>query len=341
MTQTTTARDGLQALRAIAFLLVLVQHVVYYATAVKGLDYRPYLPIDFGQAGVILFFTISGYVMGSCLDQGPRFMWNRAARVYPPFWVAVLLSWLLLAGTGEWHVDLWSALLLPTVALNNDYNIPYWTLCYEVAFYALVYVFILCRLSREHIAMACVVWLVLIVATWAYKTGEPIRVHEPGWWILLSQDSIFFVLGLFVSTAGAGSLERWSGAQLALAGVLVWSIFQPQLAAMQVPAMAGGAVACVLVMLAAQRMRFPRALVAIGDMSYGGYLIHLVLVVAVVRHFIADLAQMRLAVVIVILLLVAALGGMAYGWLEYQLHNRVLKKLFRGKEKSLPVTSLA
>ncbi|ULX54812.1 hypothetical protein A9P79_23425 [Cupriavidus taiwanensis] len=338
MIQTKTAREGVQALRAIAFLMVLFQHGVYYATSVKGLDYRPYLPIDFGQAGVLLFFTISGYVMGACLDQGPRFMWNRVLRIYPPFWLTIALSFALLAGSDSFRLDMWSMLLLPTTRVNNSYYIPYWTLCYEVAFYALVYVFILARLSRKNVSMACVVWFLFIVVAWAYKIGEPIRVHEPGWWILLSQDCIFFVLGLFVSTAGAGPLERWSGAQLAMTGALVWSVCQPQMAGMQVPAMSGAAVGCVLVLLAAKKMCFPRVLVRMGDMSYGGYLIHVVVIMAIMRHFAAELSQMRLAAVVSILLGAAGVCSLAYGWLEFWMHQRLRNRLFAARLEELGST---
>ena len=199
--------DSIQALRAIACLLVLIQHTTYFACISKGLNYQDYLPVDFGTIGVGLFFVISGYVMGKCLDQGPRFLWNRALRIYPPFWIAIALSAVLLwkANTG-WTFDLWSAFLLPSDQMNNSYRIPYWTLCYEMAFYAAVYVFILLKLSRLQIAAACLLWIgaIMVVTTPIY----PAFVAQPGWWILVSPVSWLFALGLLVSVTIGKWLEE-------------------------------------------------------------------------------------------------------------------------------------
>lgn len=344
MTQTKTARDGIQALRAVAFLLVLVQHTVFFATYAKKLDFAPYLLIDFGKIGVSLFFVISGYVMGECLGQGPKFMWNRAVRIYPPYWLAVGLSWLLLSAYTPWSFGWDSFLLVPPASLaelNNSYAIPYWTLCYEIAFYLAVYAMILLRLKRETVAMVCVAWLAAIAVVDIYAAAPGINMHVPGWWILLSPVSTYFVVGLFISTAGAGALESMSGRQLLMLGAMLWVVGQNYKSPLQTPGIAITAAAFTMVLLGAMRLRFPRALVRLGDMSYGAYLTHYMLIVAVVFGLPETLAGMRLAAVCALLLAVGGIGGLAYGWAEFQLHNRVLRKLFRGKAKPLPVTSPA
>ncbi|WP_255988776.1 acyltransferase family protein [Chitinolyticbacter albus] len=330
MPQTTAARDGVQGLRAIAFILVLIQHAIYFACTAKGLDFAPYLLIRFGKIGVSMFFVISGYVMGECLNQGPRFMLNRALRIYPPYWLAVGLSWFLLSGTTPWSFSWNSFLLAPPASLaelNNSYSIPYWTLCYEIAFYLAVYMMILLRLKRETVAMVCVAWLTAIAIVDIYAPG--INIHVPGWWILLSPESIYFVLGLFISTAGISSLQRFSGPQLLMIGVLLWVFGQSYKSALQAPTITITAVAFALVLLGTMRLRFPCALVRLGDMSYGAYLAHSMLIVAAMRAMPETLAGMQLAAVCAVLLAVGGIGGLAYGWVEFQIHTRLLKRIFR------------
>lgn len=149
-------RNGIQALRTVACAPVLFQHVTYYAAYYRGIPYEPFLPINFGRMGVDLFFVISGFVMGQCLGDGPLFMLHRIGRIFPPLWGAVLLSFLVLGvGSGDWHLDVWSLALLPPLDLNNSYMIPYWTLCYEMAFYVAVYTLILLRVPRRALPAIC------------------------------------------------------------------------------------------------------------------------------------------------------------------------------------------
>ena len=77
--------SGIQGLRAIAAVLVVLQHAIFFACTARGVDFTPYLPIGFGQVGVGIFFVISGYVMTLCLPQGAMFMPQRIARIYPAF----------------------------------------------------------------------------------------------------------------------------------------------------------------------------------------------------------------------------------------------------------------
>ena len=110
--------SGVQALRAIAALFVVVQHAVYYASLSAGVD-RPIF-MYWGDIGVSTFFVISGYVMVMCLPQGRMFMVWRVARIYPGFWAAVILSAVVYSLTGSfWQLDWYSLSLLPTQHMNG------------------------------------------------------------------------------------------------------------------------------------------------------------------------------------------------------------------------------
>ncbi|MBO6729399.1 MAG: acyltransferase, partial [Maricaulis sp.] len=120
----TSKLSNIQGLRAIAVLLVLAVHIQYNEarTDAEAL-LTPWLL--HGVAGVDLFFVISGFVMvwiTSSPDRSiniARFLFNRAARIYPAawLWTTVAILGFAAAGTlGMWLEQsglVFSYLLLP------------------------------------------------------------------------------------------------------------------------------------------------------------------------------------------------------------------------------------
>jgi len=125
-----------------------------------------------GGLGVQMFFVISGYCIASAAGSAVRhnhgflgFMRARVKRIYPAYWLAFLL-YALLAITSSWLVasghlkssilgdhdparQPWpytvSNLLLVQAPFGQSYLVGVsWTLCYEVFFYALVGLGLLC-----------------------------------------------------------------------------------------------------------------------------------------------------------------------------------------------------
>lgn len=323
--------SGVQGLRAIAALLVLVQHVTYFACYAKGLDLRSYLPMGLGATGVGLFFVISGYVMGECLPQGKRFMLNRLLRILPPFWLAILVAGVVLLGSNTgWHIDLKSVFLLPSDELNNSYRIPYWTLCYEMAFYAAVYVMILAGLGRDRVAVACLLWIVAISAFDMYTPTHvlgllthPISNVQPGYAIWLSPLCIFFLAGLFLSTAGTDVMSGVPTLYLALGAISFWWLGNALTANSLAPLylIQSASYACAL--LAALRTPAPKALARLGDFSYGIYLMHFAPLTAALTIIAPHAANMRLTTVWLVFAAIALSCGTAFGWLEFVMHTRL------------------
>lgn len=92
---------GLEGMRAVAASLVVLTH----ATFLAGDDRSGFLaqPGRFGDAGVAIFFTLSGFLLYrpfvvSHLD-GTRplpalaFWWRRILRIFPCYWVALTVLW--------------------------------------------------------------------------------------------------------------------------------------------------------------------------------------------------------------------------------------------------------
>ncbi|MET0408455.1 MAG: acyltransferase family protein, partial [Hyphomicrobium sp.] len=141
-----TRMHNIDALRAIAALTVLFQHVsgdIWRAFPAS----LPYLkPValdlfDWGRFGVVLFFLISGYVIPLSFT-GPsplqKFVISRIFRLYPAFWLSIV------AMVGALHLN--GVNLLPTqIAANVTMAYPlfgqaaingvFWTLIIEVMFY--------------------------------------------------------------------------------------------------------------------------------------------------------------------------------------------------------------
>lgn len=107
-----------------------------------------------GQGGVVLFFTISGYLVGGpyvrALSEGrafPRvgpYALRRAARLLPAYWVALIGAFVLYAPSGLIRPSLGRllihGLLLQSYVTNQNRDFPLlgvaWTLVIELTFYA-------------------------------------------------------------------------------------------------------------------------------------------------------------------------------------------------------------
>jgi len=96
---------GLQVLRVMAAVLVLITHSGFYAS--ERLD-RSYKYWETGAAGVDLFFVISGFVMvySSVKLIGDRKGWlvfsqRRVIRIVPMYWLATTLKLVVMVLAGE------------------------------------------------------------------------------------------------------------------------------------------------------------------------------------------------------------------------------------------------
>lgn len=139
--------EGLQALRALAALMVVVHHALEESLYAHAAPAAPDWVTTAGAAGVDLFFVISGFIMltiafpaAGAPDAPLRFLSKRIARIYPLYWLAaaaVLAAWsigfydsLALTGASIFR----SLLLLPSDPLLVGVA---WTLVHEVNFYVL------------------------------------------------------------------------------------------------------------------------------------------------------------------------------------------------------------
>lgn len=178
---------SIQYLRGLAALLVLLSHVAWKGEQYAG---NPMSWFHVGEAGVDIFFVISGFVMchttrhkhGRPFDVA-RFLGHRFSRIMPLYWVlstVALAVFLLMPGmvnSGGGQTDiLRSYLLIPS---EDKYLIHAgWTLSYELFFYAIFAVGLLLARRPGHV-LTCVVLAGLFLlgrALEGSQAGEPMGV---------------------------------------------------------------------------------------------------------------------------------------------------------------------
>jgi peptidoglycan/LPS O-acetylase OafA/YrhL len=155
MAQDATGRNltSIQILRGIAALLVVFHH--YVGTSVqRGFAIPGLEGAAVGNAGVDIFFVISGFIMEYTVGAhayrgGDRtiFIVRRIIRIVPLYWVLTTVAFLAavfwkgaITSRPTTEQFLWSLILLPGVngIGHVDYVIPMaWTLAYEFYFYAI------------------------------------------------------------------------------------------------------------------------------------------------------------------------------------------------------------
>ena len=89
----------LDALRGIAAIFVLIYHYTYRYNSLYGHSgILEELGFYWGKQGVQLFFMISGFVIFLSLNHLKKpmdFIVSRFSRLYPPFWIAIACTFLV------------------------------------------------------------------------------------------------------------------------------------------------------------------------------------------------------------------------------------------------------
>lgn len=179
----------LDYLRAIAVIVVMIDHnLLYYAearsidvTTYKWIDAKIFAPFGIiqhgGLFGVALFFLISGYVIAYVLnmERALEFFVKRFFRILPAFWMSILLIFLLhfvqqyVTGSDN-YFSKYSALdYVKAAFFSDDYdsnskqvNAVAWTLSIEIQFYVII---MLVTISAKTILTKIVLFIALSSAS--------------------------------------------------------------------------------------------------------------------------------------------------------------------------------
>ncbi|TGT63705.1 acyltransferase [Mesorhizobium sp. M00.F.Ca.ET.170.01.1.1] len=327
---------GLQALRAIAASLVLVQHSLYFSLVAVGADTLPFRQLQLGMTGVLIFFVISGAVMAlATTDEGSKaFALSRLTRIYPAYFLALCLAYIVLSADGvppQFAPDA-SLLLVPTGTLNSELNVPYWTLIYEMQFYFLLWVATLCRATHLVRMWLAVGWAFIILAAGAAGIDVP-AASPTATQIPFAALNLFFVLG-YVMASGMMTREwrPFFALVLLTATATLFANAWTQFYLAQSVLCA----AAVFVGINISSGLVPRWMAKVGDYSYGLYLAHLAIVVAIYELE----PGWPLWAMISVTLSCGLLGGLAFGRAEQWLYKRYWRPMSKTAVSVSPAVQL-
>jgi exopolysaccharide production protein ExoZ len=313
---------SLQILRFFAALAVVWEHA-----GVRAGHY-----FTGGQAGVDVFFVLSGFVISHAARTRPEtFLRDRVVRIYPAYWLWAA-GWVVLAAIDRplsgWPLFTTLTLLpAPTDAPLLSYVSFEWTLCFEMLFYTAVW-----------LTLRGVSWRILALAYVAAFTAS--IFSQVGMLKFLGSPMVIeFALGVLAYRLGRGRPAL--GAFALTIAVVVFAVMPKQLIQAQAwmesyigLGRAGflGPLACMLVWGAAQfdcKSPLWRPLALLGDASYSIYLSHSILMdggAKVIGHAFNPI--------------VATVASVGLGLLAYLVVERPLLRFLRQRGARSPARTL-
>lgn len=207
----------LDGLRFAAALAVVLFHLTGRDSVAWAESVRVVFPFlsrftIYGGFGPYLFFMISGFVvlMSAWGRDLPSFLGSRVGRLYPAYWVAVLVTATVIV-LNQHIIPTWSSLGLPGVAMNltmfqSAFAVPhvdgvFWTLWVELKFYLLLVVMILVGITRKRILALCLIWPVLAALAVRSEAVLLAQLLEPNY-------APFFCIGILLYLLYR---DGWSG----------------------------------------------------------------------------------------------------------------------------------
>ncbi len=270
---------GLQALRALAAVMVLVGHVLaetaHYAGWPMGFDRLPW------TRGVDVFFVISGFIVtlsaGRFIGRPGAFLWRRILRVVPLYWLftTLMVAVVLLVPQGAKDTGFEPGQIIASYIFlpweRSDGRIAPvlslgWTLNYEMFFYALFAAALLFRRPLPALA-AGITALVLAGAVWP-DPGVAFRF----WTNPLILE---FLFGMALAVLWIRGWV-WPDGRLALVALIAGLALLVLLHGTDLPRFVAAGLPATLIVAAGTLFCPPRDLPfqALGDASYALYLSH-------------------------------------------------------------------
>ena len=360
--------EFIQALRGIAALCVVLYHGSYWTG--KWAETTKDIFFAAGYFGVSLFFVISGFIMvittkksDGSLSYVKTFMIKRFMRIWPAYFIATIVSFMLLAGPSwfaNWNNLIYlarSMLLMPSgTAPAPTFGTPVlsvgWTLTYEMIFYVFFAISMLAGKLRWISFYACIA--ILLVGIPTYITGDYSTtptfdygfksiglglITSPIIWMFVSgvvigqiytsririkNETFCWMMVLFSTTFTIA--QYVSGSKIGH-GIFEWGTSI-------VPLML-----CLTLASKTIHIKIPRPLVYFGDISFSLYLMH-VLMQGVTLHFLVyvgfgGFAQGISSLIMTTLMSIIA-AGIYYKYVESFFSSKVSKLImelsFKRKE---------
>ncbi|MGO9872988.1 MAG: acyltransferase family protein [Acidimicrobiia bacterium] len=227
--------DGI---RAVAVLMVIVYHSVFFATWFDTWGGRFLGNLN---AGVWIFFVTSGFLLylpfaAEHLRDGPHvsrrgYATRRFARIFPAYWAVIAFFTFVvpratIKGVGGFAQSL--TLTFTYVRARNPFLVglpPAWSLVVELTFYAFLpfYAAAIGRLARRWRALT--VELVGVAVLCAIGVGAIVAIaqgYDAPWITVLPQHVAAFALGMFLAVLSSAPLRARTVTRLERLGRPAW-----------------------------------------------------------------------------------------------------------------------
>lgn len=283
---------SIQLLRGLAALLVLVRHTAKFT--------YPGHAFPVGQAGVDIFFAISGIViyLTSRDLSWHVFVRRRVARIVPLYWLATAAALLAVVAAGSMYEANGEANLANTIGaflFVPAYDgvgrafppiVAGWTLNYEMYFYAICAIVLASPMRGRFTRLVSATILIGVMLGWVLFWG---RGEQPVWapLHLLLPITLEFVGGMLLARAWTNGVRTPTWANLLLvAAAIVWLALAPTSEPYTPFRPIGWGVPALAIVWAAlaseERVPFARFRTGLllGDSSYALYLTHPILLAA-------------------------------------------------------------
>lgn len=321
--------------------------IAHYSNESGLLDKK--LGIGGGQIGVMLFYSISSFLMFSLYYPhpqhrkiAPEFLQNRFARILPLYFLVVLMSY-------------YFSLYLPAynmLGMNNDNLLQHfyfhvgnsilWTIRPEVQFYLAFFVFLLSQRWLQHFVL--VFSLLLTGISYLPLHFSPLATLEK----LLFPHPLYkyFIVGMLIyfvhERAGYFSMPRILDLVLSMLSLALFIVIYPQIYLVLFGYILprNGWESCIpplvlsLLLLGSLRLSGLRVifsskvLVYLGDISFSIYLLHIFILQIFVMH---GYARPSLLVFAVYLVSVVAVSSLVYHFFESPCRRLLRRKWFAAK----------
>ncbi|MBO0340535.1 acyltransferase family protein [Flagellimonas profundi] len=195
-------------LRFLAALYVLFYHYCFRGYSKDNLSLVRFEPLEelskYGYLGVDLFFIISGFVilMTALNSNLTKFMISRFSRLYPAYWICLLITLIVLFFWGAPERLLSTKeILLNLTMFHGFFGIPhvdgvYWSLIIELKFYILIGVILFFNLIK-YIRVFAIALLGIAALQLVVPFGKAYFPLKLLYFITFPQWSSYFVAGMF------------------------------------------------------------------------------------------------------------------------------------------------
>lgn len=278
-----TALDGLRGIAAIA---VACFHYFYHYNDLYGHSFAIPAWAKSGYFGVHLFFLVSGFVIFWTLSKtstASAFVWSRFSRLFPVYWVAVTITFIVITtiGPADRHASL-SELLINYSMLQGFLGIQhidgvYWSLTLELSFYFWMLMLMLFQqLHRIEYWLLGWIGVAILVEASGLNDVLPMRVK----FVLLLDYIGLFAAGIcfYRIKSGSGSWLSYLVIALSLISAFVAYKLEFALIISSLYAIFYLAISDKLTLLASKPFIF------MGTISYSFYLVHQNIGYAIINH---------------------------------------------------------